>query len=287
MDSGAESEGVWIEKVWTFVQLDRYDEALKEAAHGLALHPDSYYLHHWMAVSHYNLEDIEEADRSNQQAIRLDPENGDGYFLRSLILHKQLHFTGELEMAKAAVRLDPECVHFLERLTHAQTQSGLMKDARDTVQQLVSLAPDSADAHELMAGICFDLDDWPGAEEHYRAVLAIDPNAGHIHRNLAVALTQQKRDREAIDCLFSAVKLDASNTEIQDRLYAAVSHYLPWPIFRGRYQQALDALPGPIQHFYEDRRRRNGFIGNHAAELMVVFWLFFGVVAVWAFDQFL
>lgn len=272
MSEDSTFEYAQVQRVSVLLDLKRYTEASREAAKALSSCPDSFSLQHLMAYAMLMTDDIAEADRLNRLAIATEPSNGSGYYLRSLILHEQLNFTGELEMAQKAAAIDPHCADYLGRLVEAQLQSGDVRSAKACAQQLVHLTPGSEEAHEQLARICMQLSEWKSAEEHYRAVLSINPTQTHIHRNLAYTLGEQKRKREAIDVLFSALKLDPANTDLQKEVYEAVHSYLPMRLFYRRRQSELQALPSSLAAFYADRRQRSLFYEKYSAWLNVLVW---------------
>ncbi len=276
-----------IERVRALLELGRHEQAVSEAAKALASCPDSYYLQYFMAVAFLSLDNIDEADRVSRSALQLDPGNGDGYYLRSLILHRQLNFVGELEMAQQAASIDPEDPTYLTRLADAQLQSGMIREAKETTEELVRLDPGSEEAHEQLASISMQLSDWKTAEKHYRAVLSITPMAIHIHHNLAIVLIQQKRKPEAIEVIFNALRSDTTNKDLQQQLYDAVNNYLPPVFFPSRRKKKLQSLPSPIVFFYQDRRDREGFLANHGVLVNVAGWLLGIGILVFVFNFFI
>jgi len=146
----------------------------------------------------------------------------------------------------------PDSGAYLERLADALLQSGRIGEAGEIVQQWATPDPGSAGAHELTA--VDDSSNWRPAEEHRRAVLAVSPNARRLLRNLAVVLPQRKRHVESIDSPYEAVKPDAGNTEVLERLHCAVRHDLPSPVLRARHHPVAARLPRPERRSRGDCR---------------------------------
>ena len=267
-----DTEELFEEQAKTLIKLKRYSEALEKAKLGLASYPQSYYLHYLASIAYLNSEKIDESEEHIRSCINLNPEIGLGFYIYSEILHKKCNFAGELKMAEEAVRLDPEDADYLQRLISAQSQNGLLKKARETAQQLVKLDPNSEAAHEELAGIYIQLEQWEGAESHYRLALNINPeNIIHLY-NLAAVVKAQGRSKEAIDILWSTAKLDPTQQDIQKALIKAINSYLPSPLFVNARKNKLNELPSGLVNYYLDHNDRLGIIGRHNGFVMVVGW---------------
>ncbi len=262
-----------IERIQTLLDLKRPDQALQEALQGLAQYPESYYLHYFASLAHLRQEHLTQAEEASRRAINLDLSNGDGFYLRSIILHKQLNFTGELEMAKEAARLEPENELFLGRLVEAHIQSGELAKAKEAARQITKLDPGSAEAHEQLAGIHFQTEDWKSAEESFRNAMKISPTWTHLHQNLAYTLRQQKRLEEAIEVLFIAVKLEPTNEHLLDEMDSALRSFLPSPIRIKAHEKAIEALPSHLQYFYRDRHDKRSGYQNYSMAINALGWI--------------
>ena len=265
-------EYVRIERVQTLINLQRNEEALAEAAKSLAQFPESYYLHYFQAVSQVKLKNYDDAEQAVRRAMQLDLENADGFYLRSLILHNQKNFIGELEMAKEAARLAPESTACLGRLVEAYLQSGDHRNAKAVAERLIQLEPDADEAHEQLANICMALEDWPAAEQALRTAMTIAPTATYLHNLLAHVLRRQKKLDEAIEVLFLAVKLEPTNESLLERLDSALQSRLPSPLRITAHKKALAALPAHLAYFYQDRQARRSFYQRHALLVNAIAW---------------
>ncbi|MEJ2043791.1 MAG: tetratricopeptide repeat protein [Reinekea sp.] len=262
-----------IERVDTLLDLKRPEQAMQAVIEGLAAFPQSYYLHFLKARIHLQMKDFVEADKAICATINIDLNNGHGFFLRSLILHNLLNFTGELEMALQAVRLEPENEHFLGRLVEAHLQSGEYRKAREVSEQLIKLDPGSAESHEQLARICFLMEDWAKAEKSLRNALAIRPNWLHLHQFLASTLRRQKRLDEAIEVLYIAIKQEPTNTALLDSLDNALQGLLPSPWRVKAHTNAVEQLPEHLKYFYQDRHSRRSWYQKNAMLVHIGFWV--------------
>ena len=264
-------EQFFFERASTLIDLKRYKEALKEASLGLVECPESFSLHTLMSQAYINLDQLDPAEQSITTAIRLEPENPYGYYIRSHLMREKKAFNKELSMAQRAVQLDPEDPDYLYRLSEAYMQSGMIKQAKDACYEMINLSPDSGEAHSLMGDISLELEEWTLAETHYLAALKIDPNRIALLNNLAISLSRQKKYKEGLELLLQAMQQNPTIDYIQDNLFDFIKDYLDKNTLKGR-SAALDDLSPVLRIFYEDRQPRVSIFERYSNYGMYVFW---------------
>ena len=265
-------------QVESLLEVKRFDDAIKEALKGLASFPDSFYLHSLLLRAHLDNSHFQEAGRVAEALIRQAPDQAYAYFLGSIAMHHCKRFTSELQMAETSCSLEPENPTYLYRLAEAQLQNGLIKKARATCEQVVKLQPDDAESHELTGRIDLELDQYPSAERHFRAALAIEPDDIGTLNNLAIALSAQKKYRDAIDILFTALKNQPDNTNLQHNCFEFIKIYLDNNTLSGKRDNALNQLPTPIKMFYLDYKKRVHPLRKYSHYTMYLFWALFLLV---------
>lgn len=151
----------------------RHDEALGAAEAGLGATPDSEWLHRLRAVQLQALKRLPEALEAADSAVRLAPDLGQAHQTRSLVLEA------------------------MKRLPEARAAS----------ERAIALEPEKASFHAHAGDLWLD-EDPARAERHYRESVALDPENARTLNDLGVALSKQKRHREAGLAFRSAVLLD-------------------------------------------------------------------------------
>lgn len=116
---------------------------------------------------------------------------------------------------KRAIELDPtytlahaalgDCYAMLP-ISQDRPSKPNFDEARKTIERLIALSPDSADAYAIRGGIRFWGEwDWEGAEADYRRALELNPNHSLAHLRYAHLLSNTGRHdesaREAADAL--------------------------------------------------------------------------------------
>ena len=261
-------------RVEALLDVRRYQDATRECVQALANFPQSSLLLALLVRCHLGTENLVEAERGSRQLIAEAPENAYVFYLRSIVMHEMKNFDAELAAANEAVRLVSDAPSLLLRLAEAQMQSGQLRQAKDTADQMIKLAPDDEDSLYLIGRIELQLENHGAAEKYFRAALAMAPNDINILNTLAVAVGNQKRRIEAIDLLHSALKHHSDNPVLQENVFAFIKEYLDEQTLRGNRSKALVELPQPIQMFYQDYRKRTHVLLRYSNYLMYLFWLF-------------
>jgi len=182
----------WLWRANAFHQLQRYEEALESARHGLALEAENGYLHHAMARSFFMSSRFVEAEQAIVEALRLHPENAEAHAVHAMILAG----TGKSEVAEKVI----------ERAAHLGPELRGVRNAR------AFLTMNSSNAEELT-----------------RDLLQAEPEGAQEHWLRGVALVQSGRLREVADHFTRAAALEPDNPMFVKA--ARISrHWIFWPL---------------------------------------------------------
>ncbi len=241
------------EEARVLLNLKRHQEALAACSRAIASDPEEPSHYGILTQIHLQLKQYREALEAARNVVALAPEWAYGYYLMSICLHNCLDFDGELRAAEHALSLDPEEPIWLDRLARAQMQSGLLKRAKVTATQLVGVNPEDADTFSLLSDICFELNDFAGAESNLLEALRLTPEDHVLHNDLGRIHLARKAWQAAMDAFYHAAKLHPAGKAYQDNLNLAISSWLDSQTLRGKRSQALEELPPEIRAFYRHK----------------------------------
>jgi tetratricopeptide (TPR) repeat protein len=86
-------------------------------------------------------------------------------------------------------------------------QAGRLDAAEPLVRRAITLAPENADAHNLLGAILDQQGKAQAAEREYRTALRLNPKAAGAFANLGVLLARTNRPSEAVQAFESAMRL--------------------------------------------------------------------------------
>jgi tetratricopeptide (TPR) repeat protein len=92
-------------------------------------------------------------------------------------------------------------------------QAGRLDAAEPLVRRAVRLAPENADAHNLLGAILDQHGKSQEAEREYRTALRLNPKAAGALANLGVLLARTQRSSEAVEAFESALRLAPNNPQ--------------------------------------------------------------------------
>ncbi len=168
----------------------------------------------------------EEACRTVEDAIALDPELSLAHRLHSFALRKLHNPRLALDAAREAVRLSPIEADALLELGEAQLENGQFKEAVQAAERVRALEPASLDGHYLLGRIALQRRRWKDAEEHCREALRINPLSWVVMNNLGVALQGQRRQKEAVEAFENAAKLNPKADVVRRNLFTQTQSYI-------------------------------------------------------------
>jgi len=137
--------------------LGRYDEAIEEVRHALALNPEYADAHAMLALLQFHAKRYEEAIEPAEAALTIDPEHLAAHIVRGHALAALRRTEAALSAAEDLFRQDPES--WLVNAEYAailrQVRNG--QPALDAAWRAVRLAPEEPRAHHVLALVAGDL----------------------------------------------------------------------------------------------------------------------------------
>jgi len=216
----------YISRVDALIDVDRWSEARGLLLEALRLAPEDTGALCRLSLVQYHLGEHYEALDWADRAIAADPECDWACRLRSLALSAVGNDRDAVKAAREAVRLAPQGREALYLLSSAQRKYGLVKDAKVTAHDLLAVAPEWINTFEALTLVALAERKWKEAEEYGRRGLEIDPNSYSMLNNIGVALLEQKRKREAVECFEAAARVQPDRPVARKNLKVAVDRYL-------------------------------------------------------------
>ena len=182
---------------------------------------------------------LRRAKSAAEAALRSDAHLGLGHVALGWAKGFDGDFDGALRAYDQASILDPENMYLLEGLARTKNKLGLGNEAKDILDQAVSLYPDAPIFYSYSGQFFEASNDYRNAERIYRTMLDLS-NENHIaYAQLAHALHFQDRTSEAIQILQDGLQIDKSAL-----LYSNLGTYL---FFQGQYELAADAFEKTLE----------------------------------------
>ena len=231
-------------------QLSRYPEAIAAIHIHLANEPEDVHAHTLLALSRYQAGDeLKEALKDIQNAIRLEPEDSELFSIQTEILVSLGRPDKALRSAEEAIALDPGDSY--ARLAKAQAylcEENWFKGEK-ACREALELDPDNLGAQNLLA-TCLRLQGKTAAslaEAEYS--LSQNPEDSYAHSNLGWSYLQQNKREKAEEHFRESLRLDPtcelSRRGLLDSFRARSPFYrlyLKWIFFLSRFSGSKQTL---------------------------------------------
>jgi len=181
----------------------------------LALYQDTLTRYPEDALSRARLAEIYRSAADHDKAMEFaraalvrDPRSLAAYkvMMRSYVDRKQ--FAMAKLVALRATKIDENDPELYYTVAMIFLQEGKPDDARLQLKRTLEIRPDYLPAHEMLAQLSLDAEDYVGAEEHLRRVLQADGKNAAAHLNLGVAYKGQGQYDKAMQEYDAAEKLN-------------------------------------------------------------------------------
>jgi tetratricopeptide (TPR) repeat protein len=165
----------------------RLPEALDAFAEAARLAPDLAPAWRNLAIVAHQLGRIDDAVLAYRRVVALMPTDGDGWSQLGALLLRAGRLDESLAVHDAAVRVGAHLGDaWLNRGT-ANQAAGRLEEARASFERAVGLG-ESAEAWTALGSLAAETGDFPEAARCHRRALALRPDFGDAHWNLALAL---------------------------------------------------------------------------------------------------
>lgn len=130
-----------------------------------------------------------------------------GYNNLGNALGKQGRMREAIESYQQALLIAPNDAVTHYNLANLLASQGRLEEAIHRYREAVEIHPDFAEAHNNLGNVLLRRDEVGAALQQFRKALEISPNQSEFHFNLATALARQESFAEAIDHIHQALKL--------------------------------------------------------------------------------
>jgi eukaryotic-like serine/threonine-protein kinase len=155
----------------------------------------------------HKLADIEQAQKACSDAVLLGNAGADGHMCLGRLaqeIGKQADAASEFQKA---LQLEPANDGAAIRLAKAYEALNQPEKAEAVYKQAIALRPNYWRGYDMLGGFYFNTADYPRAEQMYRIATEKDPQSFRSYSNLAVSLSAQKKEADAIEALKKSIAL--------------------------------------------------------------------------------
>lgn len=219
------------------VNRERWDQAGRELPAAFAIDPDNFRNHILAGIVAVEQEDIETARRHAEKALSANPVHFDGLFL----LYRVQQATGDLAAAENTL-LEMLALYPHNAALHAQYADLMLSTlhvgrARELAREALRLQPDlqSATIIEILADVVEG--HGKAARERLATLIKRNPENQEVAMALAVVLHKERRYLEAMDVMRGVLRANPGDVAALDWVIglAARAHWtgIPcWPVMR-------------------------------------------------------
>jgi len=218
-----------------------YDSAIRELKEASRVAPKDRQVLGQMASVQLKKGDFSSASATADSIIKMDPENGMGYYLKGLSYMGMKREDDALNYTLKADKLSPGNGQIKMTIAGIQASKGKLDDAMSTYQETLRAIPGSSGVLNYnMAVVLEKKGDRKGAVEYYRKAIEAAPDHVLSLNNLAfIYADTETRTDEAVKLAERAVSKAKGN--------AALSDTLGWALYKtGKVDEALTHLQAAV-----------------------------------------
>lgn len=170
------------------LELDQYDDALKEAQIAIRLNPELAVAFATEARAYFHLDENRQAMASTEEAIRLDPDEAGYYGLLAAIHAHDLRWQESLKAAEIGLTMDPEDAMCLNTRSRALIKLGRDDEAHDGLAAALANDPEDSFTHATVGWATLERGDHRQALQHFHEALRLEPDNEFARQGIINAL---------------------------------------------------------------------------------------------------
>jgi tetratricopeptide (TPR) repeat protein len=151
--------------------------------------------------------DLEQARKACSDAVMLGNAGADGHICLGKLAQQAGKPAEAVSEFQKALQLEPANDGASIGLAKSYEKLNQPDKAEAVYKQAIALRPNYWRGYDMLGGFYFNTADYPRAEQMYRTATAKDPQSFRSYSNLAVALSVQGKDTEAVDALQRSIAL--------------------------------------------------------------------------------
>lgn len=233
----------------------KFAEAVTSYQNALKLQTSTPELQFNLGIALTQLNRLEEAANAYLQAIRLQPNFFEAYGNLGTILQRQGKLEEAIENYQAGLKINPQDARGYFNLGTALRDKGDLPAAINAYQKAIALLPNYTDAHNNLGETLRDFGDMDAAVKSYQAALALNASHANANYNMAEFLYLAKKFDAAIP-YFERSQLDDWQARCLYCLYKAERF--------DDFKTKLDAITQSTRHL-------SPFIGTLATHYAINF----------------
>jgi tetratricopeptide (TPR) repeat protein len=210
-------------------------QAEKTANSLIAQHPDTFILHHVLALALDGQQKFSEAADSYRNAIKLQPNNADLYFNLGITLGHLNQLQEAESITRQAIALNHKFFEAHGNLGTILQRQGRLSEAIDCYQNGLKINPQDARGYFNLGTALRDDGMLKDAVKSYLKAIELFPNYTDAHNNLGETFRDQGNMEAAVKCYQTALSLNPkhanANYNMAEFLYLATNYDEAIPYF--------------------------------------------------------
>ncbi len=164
---------------------------------------------------------LEAAETPARQAVKLAPNAAQTHGILGMVLMGLQRTSEAVDELRVATQLEPQSKEGWISLSSALTQGGQYKEALESCERGLAIAPDNALLQANRGLIFLHQKEWDKATLGLQKTVKLDPSDALSWNNLGFVLLKQKRAKDAVAALEQAVKLSPTSSAAWTNLAVA------------------------------------------------------------------
>lgn len=167
---------------------EQFEKALDAVKTAISLQPNEPFNHYVLARTHYENNNMDEAERAIDNAIRLMPFEADFFLIKGYINLDRKKWEQALKYAETGLKFDAEHIGCLNLRTTALIKLNRKQDAEQTIDYALHKEPENTFSHANKGWAKLEMSDYKEALNHFKEALRLDPNNEFAQNGLKEAI---------------------------------------------------------------------------------------------------
>ncbi|WP_051506933.1 tetratricopeptide repeat protein [Saccharibacillus sacchari] len=214
--------GLRAERFQRLLDWGRHKEALAEAGEWLGEEPEAAAPYNALTLAYIKLNELDKALDCTGQALRIDPNDEDAWFLRAVIFYSTGKWPQMEEAARTALTINPYRAHLHYLLANRHNKHGKFELAKSSIEQALNIDTENGLYYSLYSYILANLLQFEASVENAEIALRKDVENSQTFLYLGWAADRRGDAKTAKTMMEQAIRIDPDDEQIRNEYMEAL-----------------------------------------------------------------
>lgn len=215
LSEGRQTASVYYNLGFTYKEMKKYDQAIEAFNSVITENPADVLAHNHLGMIYLALKQYDKSIAAFMKGLQIDQNHPILNYNLATCYREDNQINEAIRCYEKALRAKPGWIDAIKDFSSLLIKCQKTKEASDLVQQSIELHPNDTKLLTMLGNIYLDQYDYDSAEKTFKRAQLVNDKDVNILRGLAQSLEKGEKPKEALDAVSQALRLAPDNKDVQ------------------------------------------------------------------------